>query len=310
MSARSLALAVVAFGVGAAASGVRGGAAAAPAAAVPAGSIVGLFSNGATGGCDLWRLSPSTGDNATVATGLRMCDGVVQFFPAVATKLADDGALVVAIGTGASVFSIDTASGAQTPLAPMPALNDSNWPLGLVAAPAGKLYLVFQNDVMEVANNKLTRLPIDISVPQYAQVTSCPACGTGGAPVIFVADEASTTIFCFDLGAMDAPYTIKSGVSGDMDLQWSESQASLIEVASYTLYKTNPVSGKSTRIGYVPDGPGYPRVNTLSPGGGDTIWICDFSNQFTMDLTSGAVGPAFEFHLAPRIVGQPQWFST
>ena len=26
------------------------------------------------------------------------------------------------------------------------------------------------------------------------------------------------------------------------------------------------------------------------------------------DRTSGAVGPAFEFHLAPRIVGQPQWY--
>ena len=83
---------------------------------------------------------------------------------------------------------------------------------------------------------------------------------------------------------MDAPYTIKSGVSGDMDLQWSENLASLVEVASYTLYKTNPSSGKSTRIGYVPDGPGYPRVNTLSPDGGSTIWICDFSNEFTMDL--------------------------
>jgi len=176
-------------------------AAAAAGAAVPGGSIVGLFSNGATGGCDLWRLSPSTGDNATIATGLAMCDGVQQYFPSVATRTAGSGgALVVAIGTGSHVFSIDVTSGAQAPLAPMPALNDSNWPLGLVAAPGDKLYLVFQNDVMQVAGGKLTRLPIDIAVPQYSQVTSCPTCGTGGSPVIFVADEASTTIFCFDLG--------------------------------------------------------------------------------------------------------------
>ena len=176
-------------------------AAAAAGAAVPGGSIVGLFSNGATGGCDLWRLSPSTGDNATIATGLAMCDGVQQYFPSVATRTAGSGgALVVAIGTGSHVFSIDVASGAQAPLAPMPALNDSNWPLGLVAAPGDKLYLVFQNDVMQVAGGKLTRLPIDIAVPQYSQVTSCPTCGTGGSPIIFVADEASTTIFCFDLG--------------------------------------------------------------------------------------------------------------
>ena len=265
---RALSLALSVAAAGAAAAGVRG-------RAVPDGSIVGLFSNGATGGCDLWRLSPSTGNNATVATSLAMCAGVDQYFPSVATRTAA-GALVVAIGTGSHVFSIDVSSGAQTPLAPMPALNDSNWPLGVVAAPADKLYVVFQNDVMEVAGGKLTRLPIDISVPQYAQVTSCPTCGTGGSPVIFVADEASTTIFCFDLGAMDAPYTIKSGVNGDMDLQWSESLAALIEVASYTLYKTDPTTGKSTRIGYVPDGPGYPRVNTLSPDGGSTIWICDF----------------------------------
>lgn len=289
----------------AAAAGVRGGA-----AAVPGGRIVGLFSNGATGSCDLWRISPSTGDNATVATSLRLCDGIQQFFPAVATKTADDGALVVAIGTGPSIFSISTADGSYTSLAPMPALNDSNWPLGLVSA-GSKLYLVFQNDIMAVAGGKLTRLPIDISVPQYSQVTSCADCGSGGAAVIYVADEATPTIFTFDLGAPDgAPATITSGVKGDMDLQYSTGLASLIEVQSYTLYKTSPTTGKSTRIGYVPDGPGYPRVNALSPGDRGTIAIIDFSNLFTMDLTSGVVGPAFEFHLAPRVVGQPQWFSA
>lgn len=289
----------------AAAAGVRGGA-----AAVPGGRIVGLFSNGATGGCDLWSLSPSTGDNRTVATSLAMCDGVTQFFPSVAVKTGDAGALVVAIGTGSHVFSIDPASGAQTPLAPMPALNDSNWPLGLVAPSADKLYLVFQNDIYEVAGGKLTRLPIDISVPQYSQVAACPSCGAGGAPMIFVADENSPTLFRFDLGAPDgAPSTVTSGVKNDMDLQWAESLGALVQVASYTLYKTSPTTGKSTRIGYVPDGPGYPRVNALSPGGGAAIAIIDFSNMFTLDTGSGQVSTPFEFHLAPRIVGQPQWFA-
>ena len=291
-------------------------AAAAAGAAVPGGSIVGLFSNGATGGCDLWSITPATGDNSTVARSLKMCDGVQQYFPSVATQGAG-GALIVAIGTGASIFSIDTASAEQTVLAPMPGptLNDTNWPLGLVFVPAagagaGSLYLVMQTDIYEVADGALKRLPIDISVPQYSQVTSCPECGTGGAASIFVADEATSTIFVFDLGAMGAPSTLKTGVKGDMDLQWSASLKSLIQLQSYTLYKTNPTTGKSTRIGAVPDGPGYPRVNAISPDGGSTIAIIDFSNIFTIDLTSGKVGDKNEFHLAPRIVGQPQWFAA
>jgi len=323
MAARSIsALAFALASAAAASSGVRGSSAASSSAssstsasAVPAGNIIGLFSNGATGGCDLWQLSPSTGDNATIARSLKMCDGVTQFFPSVATAGAD-GALVVAIGTGASIFSIDTASAAQTVLAPMPGsgLNDSNWPLGLVFVPAagasaGALYIVFQTDIYEVAGGALRRLPIDISVPQYSQVTSCPECGTGGAAAIFVADEGTSTIYVFDLGAMDSPSTLKSGVKGDMDLQWSASLKSLIQLQSYTLYKTNPTTGKSTRIGAVPDGPGYPRVNAVSPDGGSTIAIIDFSNVFTIDLTSGKVGEKNEFHLAPRIVGQPQWYA-
>ena len=124
--------------------------------------------------------------------------------------------------------------------------------------------------------------------------------------MIFVAADDDSTIFVNDLGDVANPSQIASSLSGTWDLQYSNVTSTLIQVFSYALYNTNIATGKAKRVGSVPDGPGYPRINALSPDG-TTLAIFDFSHVFTMDVSTGDVGPSFEFHLSPRAVGMPRW---
>lgn len=116
-------------------------------------------------------------------------------------------------------------------------------------------------------------------------------------------------MYVIDTGDVSSVSTFNSGVNGCIDLQYSISLGMLVQLQSYQLYQTNPVTGKSSRIGPVPDGPGYPRVNGLSPDG-TTIFIIDFANVFTIDLSSGDVSTPYPFTWAPRQVGFPQWVDT
>ena len=157
----------------------RGSRGAAPALRdVPAGTLFGVFSNGETGGCDLHSISPSSDDNTTIASSLSFCDGITQYFPSASAYDSVAKRLVVAIGTGANIVSVDVATGGSTPLAPMPpgGLNDTNWPLGMVFVQR-KLYIVFQTGIFEVAGGALKDLGFQVSFPQYAQVAaSSPTC--------------------------------------------------------------------------------------------------------------------------------------
>lgn len=276
------------------------------AAAVP-GTLYGLFSNADTGGCDLHSLSPSSIDNATLFTNLKICAGLNQFFPAVSAYQASSKSLIVAIGHGTAITAINIDSGDETALAPMPAYNDNDWIIGLDVV-GDRVLATFQSGIYEVVRGNLVKLAFKAITlfPQYSQVAACATCGKGGSPVIFVADEGSGKIFVNAFA--DNSTTTITGMVKCMDLQYSESTGSLIAVANYQLYKISATTAKATRIGNVPDGSGYPRVNTLSPDG-TTIAISDFDKVFTMSLSDGSVGDNYEWHLAPRSVGFFQWVS-
>jgi hypothetical protein len=286
-------------------------AAASPAAsaAVPSGALYGVFRTDS--GCALVSVSPSTGVNKTVAS-VSICDGIDSLFPSYAVHDAKRGALVVAIQAAASIFRVDLATGAATAVVPMPTYNSSDFLLGLQLL-GDTLYLVSQGSVWSAPAGgapALTDLGVPAAFPQYAQVAATPGGGTRGAPRLFIADENSKTMFVVDLGAPgNAVGTLTTGVGNTILLRYSNATkngAAFVELASYRLYLTDPGTGKTTSLGAVPDGPGYPRVNAVSPDG-TTFAIIDFANVFTMSLANGAVGPAFPFTGAPRVVGFPAW---
>jgi len=274
-------------------------------AAVPAGTLYGLYSNGDTGGCDLHSVSPSSIDNATLFTNLGICAGLQQFFPAVSAYQASTRSLIVAIGHGKAITAINIDSGKETELAPMPEYNDNDWIIGLDVI-ADQVFATFQSGIYQVVKGNLVKLAFKgiTLFPQYSQVAACETCGKSGGPAIFVADEGSGKIFV-NAFSDNSTATI-TGTVKCMDLQYSESTGTLIAVANYQLYKISATTAKATRIGNVPDGSGYPRINTLSPDG-TTIAISDFDKVFTMSLSDGSVGDNYEWHLAPRSVGFFQW---
>lgn len=276
-------------------------------AAVPSGTLYGLFSNSQTGGCDLHSISPSSMDNATLFTNLKVCDGVQQFFPAFSAYQVSTRSLIVGIGQGKSITSINIDTGVETIIAPMPVYNENDWIIGMDVI-GDRIFATFQSGIFEVIKGTLVKLAFKgiTLFPQYSQVAACETCGKNGAPTIFVADEGSTKIFVNSFA--DNSTSTMSGSIKCMDLQYSTSTGSLIAVANYQLYKISATTAKATRIGQVPDGSGYPRTNTLSPDG-TTIAISDFDKVFTMSLSDGSVGESYEWHLAPRSVGFFQWVS-
>jgi hypothetical protein len=269
--------------------------------AIPGGNLVGVFR--LDGVCTLVSLNPATGVNTSIAA-LTVCDGVDQLFPASSAYDAANSALLLAIGAGPSLFSIDVATGKTTALAPLPAYNDSNWIIG-VQVLAGTPYVVTQTAIYALSGGALKDTGVALNVPQYSQVAG--GLDGNGVPVIYIADENSKALYVASLASPPPPVaTLSSGVSSTILLQYSASRGKLVELASYTLYATDPKSGKSSRIGAVPDGPGYPRVNALSPDG-TTLAIIDFADVFTMNLATGAVSAKQPFTAAPRVVGFPQW---
>lgn len=52
---------------------------------------------------------------------------------------------------------------------------------------------------------------------------------------------------------------------------------------------TSQRTGRSRSLCAIPDGPGYPRVNGISPDG-QTFFFWDFSNEYTIDVATGKVG--------------------
>lgn len=69
------------------------------------------------------------------------------------------------------------------------------------------------------------------------------------------------------------------------------------------------MQGNTVSIMKIPDGPGYPRVNGISPDGA-TFFFLDFQFFYTIDVASATVTSQHSFSGAPRSVGYPVWVPT
>lgn len=245
------------------------------------------------------------GTNTTLATNLRSCSNATNLYPAYSALNGATQKLAVAIQSAAYVFEYDTRTGAESVGAPLPT-NASDAFIGFVAVGPTE-YLVTMNNIYAIKAGVISHYAF-VSLPADGQVAGTATGGTNGAGRLFVASTTDASLYTVDLGANGAVSTLQAGVSRDWDLQWSDATQSLIELAAYQLYSTSADTGKSTKVMDIPDGPGYPRVNGISPDGA-TFWFMDFSYIYTIDIDKAAVVTKGNFTWAPRCVGYPQWVS-
>jgi hypothetical protein len=285
----------------------------ASASSAATGTLTGVFRDPNGGPCMLIAIDIATGVNTTIGT-TTVCDTATGgLFPSYsALDLATDPSnprLLIAIQTVPILYAVDLKTAKATPVVAMPAYNESDFLLGLSLS-GTDLYLTTQTSVYSASTSgagKLKDIGVPANFPQYAQVAANPSGGSNGMPLIFVADENSKTMWVVDTGkpTVNPVPTVNTGVNGPIAAHWDPSTSSIIEIASYTLYSTT-AAGKTTRLGSVPDGPGYPRVSGISPDGGLT-YVMDFANVFTMSTTTGQVGKSWPFVGGPRVVGFPVW---
>jgi hypothetical protein len=165
--------------------------------------------------------------------------------------------------------------------------------------------MLTQSALYEVAGGALSPLAAGLGLPELAIVAPRPGAGTGGAPLLYVADEASANIAVIDAGA--APPTvssIKSGISAPWDMLWDEQRSRLLVLAGYRLYAVDAGTGKTTALMNIPDGPEYPKVYGAVPGG-DTFYFSDFTFVYTVDLRTNKVIDKAPFTASPRTIGLP-----
>lgn len=285
----------------------------APVAALAAvnARLVGVFRTlGNLNDCTLTSINPNDGTNVTIAH-IDACNVTTTSWPAYSAYDASKNQLIVALATTPSIYAYDVTTAAQSVLAPMPAdaldllgMVHVSWPTTGTAA----TYLVSSSFIYRIDAGVLTKLTA-ATLPVSAAVAASSSGGANGQGQIYVADEGSASIHVFDLPDATPARTLTSGVNGPMDLQVANNTGSLIELGSYTLYATNPSTGSSKRIMAIPDGPGYPRVNGISPDG-STFFFLDFSYVYTIDIASGKVVTQQPIDSAPRVIGFPKWVPT
>ena len=254
--------------------------------------------------CGLFTVDSQTGAMSLVAN-TTACAGISSTFPAFSCRGegAAAGALAVAISSAPSVSAVDLATGATTSLAPMPG-NASDALLGLVCA-GGRTLLVTQSSLYEAAGGALTPLAAGLNLPELAIVAAQPGAGTGGAPLIFVADEGSTAIAVIDAGATPPAVvrTIQSSIGAPWDMLWDAPRSRLLVLAGYRLYAVDADSGKTTTLMNIPDGPGYPKVYGAT--GANVFYFFDFTFLYTVDLDTNKVVDQAPFTASPRTIGLP-----
>jgi hypothetical protein len=281
------------------------------------GALYGVVRDAGAGSCALLSVDVSTGINKTVGP-TTVCDGaqggLSPSFSAL-DSFTDPSRprLLVAIQTVSSLYAVDLSTAEASVVVPMPPYNESDTLLGLSAV-GGSLYIVTRSHVYSapVSGGALTDLGVPAAFPLAAQVTVSPSGGKSGAPLLLIADEGSRKMWLVDVGnptASPVP-SVQTGVNGPVAAHFSNSTTpggALIEVAAYSIFTTAPATGKSSRIGGVPAGPGYIIASGLSPDGG-TLFVADFANLYTFIAAKGSlVGPARAYTAGPLAVGNPQW---
>lgn len=274
----------------------------ASAAPIP-GSLSGIFRQ-PTGSCVIINIDLNTGKNSTGAA-VHACDAITATWPAYSVLNVEEGRLELAISSASSIVSIDLKNGAEKSLADLPAENANDPFLGLVRA-QNVTYLVLSSAVYAVLGGKLNKVAT-VALPLMAATAIAPSDGTGGAPVIYVADEGSATVYAIDLGASPpSTRTFVSSVNGPWDLQYSAVTGTLLELGAYQFYSVDTTSGKTTKIINIPNGPGYPRVNGISDDGSNFFYF-DFAQVHVVDVAAAKITANVPFTWASKAVGFPVW---
>lgn len=279
----------------------------ATARAVEDGVLIGTYFNVDTLACDLWSVSPSTGENKTIGTS-GVCKDTSTTWPSYSAHYPQSTSLYVALAEAPAVYSVDMNSAATSTLVKV-TYNDSNPFIGFISFSPKLTYLVTQYQVW-ILNSSQPYPLINYAFPADVQLTGTATGGTGNGPRLFIHDGDSDALYTVDINAGTVSKS-HTGIKGLLDLQYDSGAQTtgserLIAVIGYTLGQWDLKAHKFSKIGGIPDGPGYPRVNALSPSG-KTLAIIDFANVFTMDTVTGAVGPLFPFSKAPKVVGFPVW---
>lgn len=287
-------------------------------AAAATGTLYGVVHpSGDINTCSLYSIDLSTGVNTTVADVSAVCAGVTTVWPAFSAALVETtSSLVLLTSSAASIFGIDIATGETSTVAALPAYNESDAYLGMVNLAGGNsaaLYVVNQySGVSYASNGQLKPLGQVPGLPASGSVAGSPFGGTFAAGRLFVSDRASDAVTVISLnpggGALDVA-VLHTKVDSPMDMQYDAGTDRLILLADYVLYGVESLSGASTKIADVPNGPGFPRVNAITPDGATFVFI-DFASVHVMDTTSGATSIVANFSSAPLVVGFPQVFGS
>jgi hypothetical protein len=227
--------------------------------------------------------------------------------------VASGGSLLVAVASAPAIVSIDTTTLKTTALAPLPPYDTADPFLGFVGIPGASpsdpqsLWLVTKGGVWSVADGAVTRAAT-VKLPSTGKVAGSPTGGMGGAPLLFVTDAGSATLYIIDMGAEGSTTTVSTGISKPMDLQYSAALDKLLILGSYTLYTVDYLTGRAKKLASIPNGPGFPSVNAISPDG-TTFAYMDFAHVDWVDTATGKITQAETgFVGAPRVVGYPSWY--
>lgn len=271
--------------------------------------VRGVFSDpGNFQNCYLREIDMVTGINTTIAA-LEVCNQVSTTTPASSVGSAQQNVFYLAVATAPAVYAYNF-DGQVIGQYPVPPYNQSNALLGLALIPESSstpgLFMIMQNGLYAVRDDGL-KLLMSYTFPGEGQVASAPDGGNNNGGRIFVTDFFSANLFVIDLNTLSVKQLVTSA-GRDLDLQYSPLTKQLIELSDYKLYTTDPATGKSIFLLNIPDGPGYPMVNGLSPDG-TIFYFFDLAHPWTINFTNNQITQGGPTTLAARAVGYPIWYS-
>jgi len=204
-------------------------------------------------------------------------------------------------GSGKFVHSVNAFTGERdaVPWGTLPAQYD--FLIG-IAYTAEALWVVSISTVYKVSAQGGSCTPL-YSIATYGLTSN--AVVTSSDDSLFFAENS--LLLKLSLATGQVTTINMNPVKKPMDLAFYSMNNTLLIVDTYRLFAVNPDNGLGSQVMAIPNGPGFPRVNTLR----DTTWqFCDFTRLYTTDLQAEG-GPTITttalFNSIP-LVGYFQYF--
>jgi len=201
-------------------------------------------------------------------------------------------------GTGSYIHAINVYTGTEFVYAPLPTSYDYLAGLfisrnKLYVVSASSLYLVSAGKVRPVMN--LTALSLNSDTLVTADY---------GDLLFLVTDLTLRTIHVASLTLVS---TVNLGppLTFVMDFQYYDLNNNLVVLDHYKLYSLNQKTGATQFLLNIPDGSGFPRINTLFSS---SFFFSDFETVYEIDLPSVKIIANASFVSVP-CVGYFQFFS-